>query len=78
MSEDAAVSVSRSPLDPDFLAEDELGECLLGFGAVCLGAFGGVDSFEADFVRAATVEDGNGIAVGNADNFAREGGGLTA
>lgn len=77
LADDAPVPVALVPPDDDLFPEDEARHGLLRALAEGLGFFWGVYAGEANLVlRAVGIEDGDGVAVGNGDDGAGEGGGF--
>lgn len=69
-ADDPAVAVNVLFLDADLLFEDLPGGELLGLGAEVLMALRRINAGQPDLVLLAVLEDGDGVAVGDADHLA--------
>ena len=71
-ADDPAVAVDVLFLHANLLFEDLPGGKLFGLGAEVLAALGAIDAGQADLILPAVLQQGDGVAVGDADDPAGE------
>ena len=78
LADDPPVAVTLLPLDPHLLVENQARQVLLRPLAEGLGLLGGIDAQQANIVLlAGSIEDGYRVTIGNADDAASQGVGVS-